>query len=208
MVIKEACIETIEAAIAAQNNGAHQLEWCSNLSEDGLSPDEMLTKKLLSLIDIPVKVMIRCRGGHFIFTEEEMLEMEEQAKLFSSMKGVSGLVFGASNLDGQLDISMIQRIIDMSNGKPLTIHKVIDGCPNILQEVKKLNQLAGVGFILSSGGAGTAWEGRMKLLQMSQVFNGKIIAAGKIKHNNYETIHRFLSFEYYHGKQIVSLNMK
>ena len=74
MLIKEACVETVEQAIKAEKNGADQIELCSRLDLDGLTPDFDVIRKVLSLIKIPVKVMIRCRSGNFYFNESKKIQ--------------------------------------------------------------------------------------------------------------------------------------
>jgi copper homeostasis protein len=65
-LILEACVETLEEAIKAEENGACRLELCSRLDLDGLTPDIELTKQVLEKVSIPIKVMIRPRGGDFV----------------------------------------------------------------------------------------------------------------------------------------------
>ena len=202
-LILEACVDTVEDAIQAEKNGAHQIEWCANLEQDGLTPDKGKTIQLLEIIKIPVKVMIRCRPGNFIYNHEECTVMEKDASYFSSLPGVAGLVFGATTMDRTLDLDAIQRIVSAANGLPLSIHKAIDTCENLCKESQRLNDISGVSFLLSSGGAATAWDGKEMLKLMQEKFNGKVIAAGKIKWDNVSTLHRVLAFQYYHGKQIV-----
>ena len=48
MLIKEACVETVEQAIKAEKNGADQIELCSRLDLDGLTPDFDVIRKVLS----------------------------------------------------------------------------------------------------------------------------------------------------------------
>lgn len=202
MIIKEACVDNIPDALLAQKNGADQLEWCYCLSEDGLTPGIELTTELLKNIFIPVKVMIRCRPGNFIYSDEEMEIMKNEVKLFSKLEGIYGFVFGACTNDSKLNIKQIREITEVTKGIPVTVHKAIDTCSDLIGEVKKLNAIPGVSFILSSGGKSSAWEGRIELKEMQKVFSGNIIAAGKINNKNLDTLHDYLSFTYYHGKKI------
>ena len=68
----EACVETLEEAILAERNGANRLELCSRLDLDGLTPNLNLTKKIMEKISIPIKVMIRERGGNFVYSDDEI----------------------------------------------------------------------------------------------------------------------------------------
>jgi copper homeostasis protein CutC len=91
----------------------------------------------------------------------------------------------------------------IAGNKSLTIHKAIDTCKDILAETRRLNQIPGDLYILSSGGYHTAWEGREQLLVMKSLFKGQIIAAGKIDSTNLVTLHRYVTLQYYHGRKIV-----
>ena len=202
-MIRECCVDTIPDAIQAELAGADQLEWCADLHHDGLTPDYETTLALLAQVRIPVKVMIRSRPGDFVYARAEIKKMSHQAKKFSSLPGVSGLVFGATTNEKSLDEDSLTEIIKHCHGKPLTVHKAIDTCNDIVTEVRRLNGIPGVAFILTSGGKTTAWDGRHMIVEMRKNFNGKIIAAGKINPENLGTLHADLSLEYYHGRHIV-----
>ena len=54
-IIKEACVETLDEAIFAQNKGADRIELCSDLALDGLTPSKKPFLKVLNHISIPIK---------------------------------------------------------------------------------------------------------------------------------------------------------
>jgi copper homeostasis protein len=65
-MIKEACVETFEEAVLAEQRGANRIELCSDLANDGLTPSYELMQKTCSSLKIPVMVMIRPRAGNFV----------------------------------------------------------------------------------------------------------------------------------------------
>ena len=65
-IVIEACVETLAEALQAMSHGAHQLEVCSDLDADGLTPTPELLELITSEVNIPVKPMIRSRAGHFL----------------------------------------------------------------------------------------------------------------------------------------------
>ena len=79
-MIKEACIQSYDEALIAQKSGAHRIELCSQISLDGITPKKELIKKIISSIDIPVRVMIRPRSGNFDYSEDELKLMAEEVK--------------------------------------------------------------------------------------------------------------------------------
>lgn len=80
--------------------------------------------------------MIRCRPGNFIYNDEEMEIMKNEVKLFSKLKGINGFVFGACTNDNKLNINQIREITEASKGIPVTVHKAIDMCSDLIGEIK------------------------------------------------------------------------
>ena len=107
MLIKEACVETVEQAIKAEKNGADQIELCSRLDLDGLTPDFDVIRKVLSLIKIPVKVMIRCRSGNFYFNESEISKMAFEIQKCKTL-GVNEVTLGCVTKQNKVDFSTTQ----------------------------------------------------------------------------------------------------
>ena len=73
-LIFEACVESLDDAIAAEKRGANRIELCSALDQDGLTPSPELTLKCVQHLTIPVMAMVRPRGGNFVYAEDEILQ--------------------------------------------------------------------------------------------------------------------------------------
>jgi len=206
--ILESCIENFIEAKHAFDYGADQLEVCSHLDLDGLTPDESLIAHINQHIDLPVKIMIRSRGGDFYYSDEEIHTMVDQIKSFKKYN-IIGFVFGALVEDKHqkvvLDMSAIYKISKAAGPYPITIHKAIDLCFDIPNEVQKLKTVANIKYILTSGGKPTAIQGSDMLKQMSTVGypNIEIIAAGKITHENLNEVSASTGLQYFHGRKIV-----
>ena len=207
-MIKEACVETYEECLSAIKNGADQLEVCSHMELDGLTPDKNLIKKLITASDVPIKVMIRSRGGNFTYTKQEISEMVKTIRWFKKLP-ISGFVFGALKQDAHgnsiIDLHAVKKICSTAAPFPITFHKAIDLCDNIIEEAEKLKIFANVRFILTSGGQSTAEEGANTLIKMQDALFPKIqiIAAGKVTSQNLESLKERLGVEYFHGRRIV-----
>lgn len=202
--LKEACVETLEQAIAAEKKGADRLELCADLQLDGLTPSEKLIKAVLKNINIPLRVMIRPRCGNFLYSKQELNEIEA-AMLTCKAMGIQGVVFGALKEDKCLDIEVITSLSRLASPMSFTVHKAIDQTPDLLKSLKELSGIKGISGILTSGGAKTAFEGRDVLKRMIQTApeSIEIIAAGRITADNLPRLHAFLDGPAYHGKQIV-----
>ena len=136
-IFLEACVETLEEAILAEKKGANRLEICSRLDLDGLTPDVKLIKKALKIISIPIKVMIRQRSGNFVYSEEEILAMKNQINIFKSI-GVMEVVFGALNINNEIDIKVTNRLAKYAFPMKVTFHKAIDQTANILSAIENI----------------------------------------------------------------------
>lgn len=204
----EACVETLDQAVDAMSKGAHQLEICSNLSEEGLTPVESILVEILSKVRIPCKVMIRSRPGNYFYQHDEINQMVSQINQYKSY-GIEGFVFGALKKDNKgcnvLDMKAIYQICKASFPINVTIHKAIDQCDDIISQIKRLKQVSNIKFILSSGGSKDAYIGAEYLKKM-QIEGGnqiQIIGAGKITPENIEDIIAASKLQYLHGRNIV-----
>lgn len=203
-LILEACVETLEEALTAQQAGANRIELCSALDQDGLSPSEELTRQCLEQLSIPIMAMVRPRGGDFVYSEAEIQQMEKEIELFKQL-GVAGVVFGLLTEENSIDLPNTQRLAQKAQPLDVTFHKAIDYTPNPLKSFERLNTIEGISRVLTSGGKATAWEGRIVLKEMNNLSNRKIkiIAAGKVLPENREQIAEFTGVTELHGKKIV-----
>ena len=206
--ILEACVETMAECRHALVHGADQLEVCSRLDLEGLTPDIEFVEQIIEEIKLPVKVMIRSRGGNFIYNEEELEEMVLSIRKFKSLS-IHGFVFGALSVGKKnvttIDMSAIYMICREAAPFPVTIHKAIDHCDNIPAEVNKLKSVSNIRYILSSGGQVTAAVGCEMLVLMQAIAwpEIEIIAAGKITNANRQQLFQKTQLRYYHGRNIV-----
>lgn len=203
-LIFEACVETLEDALAAERRGANRIELCSALDQDGLTPSEELTKQCVQNLSIPVMAMVRPRGGNFVYTEVELRQMEAEIEFFKQ-SGVAGVVFGLLTESGDIDVENTSRLARLAMPLDVTFHKAIDYSNDILRSFQQLNSIDGVTRVLTSGGMDTAWNGRNVLKQMQDLQGRhiKIIAAGKVLPDNREQIAAFSGVSELHGKRIV-----
>lgn len=197
----EACIESLEEGICAEEKGANQLELCANLYLGGTTPDYIFTKDLLSKVKIPVRVMIRPRGGDFFYTTKEFSKMKEDIKTFKELP-IEGFVFGILTKEHKVDFKRTRELIELSYPKKVTFHKAIDEVSDIVISSAKLIEI-GVDKILSSGRCETALDGKDTLNKMIKATNDNIIVAGKVTYDNLNEITKVIPSSSYHGRRIV-----
>lgn len=203
-LILEACVETLEDAIRAEQNGADRIELCGELSVGGVTPSEELTLACINSIKIPIMAMVRPRGGNFIYSAEELLEMERSIEFFKKV-GMAGVVFGMLDENNEVDFENTKRLSVLSRPMQVTFHKAVDDTPNLMDSIKTLLQIPDIQRVLTSGGKATAIEGAQALREMQSAGKGKIIilAAGKVMAENLMEVHAAVGTTEYHGKRIV-----
>ncbi|RWG12344.1 MAG: copper homeostasis protein CutC, partial [Mesorhizobium sp.] len=67
----ELCVEGIDGLLAAQAAGADRVELCASLVEGGITPSLGTVRVALERATIPFHVIVRPRGGDFLYSEAE-----------------------------------------------------------------------------------------------------------------------------------------
>lgn len=189
--ILEVCAGDIESIIAAAKGGADRIELCSALSEGGITPSIGLIRKALEVPGIKVNVLIRPRGGDFIYSEDEVECMVADIEA-AKEAGVNGVVIGALTPEGDIDIPVCQQLMTAAKGLSVTFHRAFDRCRNPEKALEQIIDL-GCDRILSSGQAGSALEGKEMLAAMVRQARGRIIilAGAGVSESNAAEIIRF-----------------
>lgn len=203
--VREACVESLEEAILAEQRGANRLELCSELAADGLTPSLELLDAVLKAVTIPVKVMVRPRSGDFCHSDDEIRVMEQTIVEFKE-RSVYGVVFGITTPDNRLNIEQIRQLAVLAKPLNVCVHKAIDTVENPLTDFKRLlDEVPEVDAVLTSGGQPTALEGSEVLKAMIKVGGSrlKVVVAGRVKKDNIDEIAELIGASEYHGRRIV-----
>ena len=203
-IIKEACVESIKEAKAAELQKADRVELCSRLDLDGLTPSRSIVKEAINSLTIPVKVMIRPKDGGFIYSKKDITKMRSEIDFCKSI-GVGEVVFGVLNKNGQVDIDLTHLLAKEALPMKVTFHKAIDDTIDIILELKRLSKVKEVTSILTSGGKDSALNGQDTIKQIITEFSSRfnIISAGGITDINFDLVHNSIEGTEYHGKRIV-----
>ena len=202
---KEACVDNIDDAINVEKNGANQIELCSRLDLDGLTPSKKLILQTIRRVSIPIKVMIRSRPGNFTYNQNDVNTMLDSID-FCQKNGINEIAFGALNSNMKIDEKIINQIVSKYTGLNITFHKAIDLVDNQINEIQKLLKFNQIKAVLTSGGQKNAVDGQENIKKLSERFKDEIdiIAAGSITNKNIKKIHKTLGLNIYHGKKIVN----
>lgn len=153
----EACIDSIGDALSAQAAGARRLELCADLIEGGTTPSAGLIRAVVSHVDIPVYVMVRPRGGDFLYSAAEIEVMLRDIEAVRAC-GAHGIVSGALHANGTIDQEGTEALLEAAAPLPFTFHRAFDMTRNLDESLDVL-MASGAARVLTSGGAAMALEG-------------------------------------------------
>jgi copper homeostasis protein len=188
LTLVEAAVETFESALAAERSGADRIELCANLSDGGTTPSAELIATVAERVRIPLFVLIRPRGGGFVYADDEINAMTRDIGLARGM-GVGGIVTGALTSNGRVELSHTRALVKAAAGLPITFHRAFDFTENQPDALEQLIAL-GVSRVLTSGGAATALEGTPAIAALVARARGRIaiIAGGGVREQNVRNV--------------------
>ena len=172
-MIIEVCAESYEYALKAEKAGANRIELCKDLHLDGLTPDYESAKKTIKQLNIPVFILIRPRGGDFVYSNEEFELMKSDIVKFKEM-GCKGIVSGVLNNDKDIDIERTQELVELSKPLEFTFHRAFDIVKDPIEEIDNLIKM-GVDRLLTSGQKEKAIDGLVFLEQLNNISNNRIV---------------------------------
>ena len=198
--IFEICTNGVESLKAAIKAKAQRVELCSCLVEGGITPSFGTLEKCLSLAHnkILVNVLIRARGGDFLYSDDEIDIMSSDIKNAVSL-GVNAIVIGALNKDGSIDRRALDKWVKEANGTSITFHRAFDMCNNPFKAIDILKEY-GIDRILSSGQKQNALQGALNLKDYQEYASGSItfIAGSGIKADNIQEIAKISNLHEFH----------
>ncbi|XP_058973477.1 copper homeostasis protein cutC homolog isoform X1 [Pocillopora verrucosa] len=184
----EVCVDSVQSALNAEKGGATRVELCSNLMEGGTTPSLGMFRIIKQRSPIPVFVMIRPRGGDFLYTEDEFEVMKEDVKIFKEA-GADGVVFGILTSEGAVDTLRCEELRDLASPLQATFHRAFD---MLKDPYTSLEVIIKIGFerILTSGQDSSALEGLQTITHLIEKAKDRItiVPGGGITERNLERI--------------------
>jgi len=189
-VLVEACVDSVAGALAAVAGGAGRLELCSGLFEGGLTPSAGLLAAVRERIAVPVHVLIRPRGGDFLYDAGEMAVMLHDIAEARRL-GADGAVLGVLVGDGRVDAERTRVLVDAARPMSVTFHRAFDLTQDPALALDALIAL-GVERVLTSGQAENADVGIPVIAGLVERAAGRIavLAGGGIYEDNASRIVR------------------
>ena len=185
-MIIEICTTSLSSIMNAQDAGANRLELCENYLVGGVTPNIEFFEKSLEVSKIPINILIRPRGGDFIFSNLEIDRMFESIKKFEKYN-ISGFVVGFLDNKNQLNNTLLSEFRSATDGYELTFHRAFD---YLVKQEESLEQLIENKFdrILCSGSKIDSEKGLLNLNYLNSLALDKItiMPGGGINTNNFK----------------------
>ena len=180
----EVCAYSLESCINAQAGGAGRIELCGGLGEGGTTPSAGLIEVVRHHVDIPLYVMIRPRGGDFVYDVFEEEIMKKDIDLAKKL-GANGVVLGILQADGQVDVARTKQLVDHAHPMKVTFHRAFDLTPDPIKALKAIME-TGAERVLTSGQKPSAPEGLPLLEKLAKEAGDRIeiMAGGGVNHTN------------------------
>ena len=156
--IIEICANSAQSCVEAEAGGAARVELCAGIPEGGTTPSygEIKTAQALTS-SIDINVIIRPRGGDFLYTPAEIDAMLADIDLCKQL-GVHGVVFGCLTKEGDIDVALMRRFIEAARPLSVTCHRAFDVARDPFTALEQLIEL-GCDRILTSGQQSDAVKG-------------------------------------------------
>jgi len=156
-MLLEICTDNLETSIAAQHAGAARIELCAALIEGGLTPSFSLMQQVTKSVKIPVHVMIRPRGGDFLYSDTEF-ELMKADILHAKKAGAAGVVFGILRSDGSIDRERCIELVQLASPMDVAFHRAFDMTADPFFAMEEIIEI-GCNILLTSGHRQTAEDG-------------------------------------------------
>jgi copper homeostasis protein len=147
---------SLASALAAQEGGADRVELCSSLAEGGITPSRGMLEVVRDRVRIPVYVLVRPRGGDFLYDDADFDMMRRDIKICVQL-GFEGVVIGALDADGAID-PRCRVLVEEAGKLGVTFHRAIDASADLGRSLETIIAL-GCERVLTSGGCANAMKG-------------------------------------------------
>ena len=168
---------SVEPSRIGAQLGVDRVELCASPAEGGVTPSLATIERVAEIKGLDVSVMIRPRGGDFLYSDDEFQTMLRDIE-YARKAGATGVVFGILTADGKVDVERTHALVEASGDMETTFHRAVDMTENYIEAVEAVIE-AGCKRILTSGGYDKAIEGKENIARAVEISRGRIeIMAG------------------------------
>jgi len=195
----EICVESLPSALAAQRGGANRVELCTQLDIGGLTPAQWLSGEVIDALSIPVHVLIRPRGGDFLYTPSEFEQMKRQIR-WVKRAGAAAVVVGVAQPDGRVDVPRSRELVELARPMKVTFHRAFDETPEKFEALEAVIE-TGADCLLTSGGAADVLAGAATIARLARQAGQRIqiMAGGGLRLTNLVQVLRRTEVCCFHG---------
>ena len=187
-MIFEICVDSIAGVRAAKAAGADRVELCADLLEGGITPSRGMIHQAKTIEGIGLNVMIRPRGGDFLFDDDEFATMRSDIET-AKAEGADGVVIGLLSATGEIDLARTRELIALARPLSVTFHRAFDMTPDPFRALETLIEL-GVDRVLTSGQEASVLEGLPLIVELIERAGDRIVImpGGGITERNLDRI--------------------
>ena len=125
MIETELCTFTLEACKIAADMGITRVELCASPYEGGTTPSAAFIRMARRISHLKLSVMIRPRGGDFLYSDKEFHQMLEEIS-FAHDCGADCVVAGMLTSDGRVDEIRTAELVAAAKEMEFTFHRAFD----------------------------------------------------------------------------------
>ncbi|MGC1549021.1 MAG: copper homeostasis protein CutC [Rhodanobacter sp.] len=153
----EVAANSVTSALTAQEGGAGRVELCTALELGGVTPSFAQIAMAREHLSIPLYVLIRPRGGDFVYSDRECELMLRDIETCVEL-GCDGVVLGVLDAEGKVDMVRCRELVAAARGLGVTFHRAFDVSLDPLQTLEDVIAL-GCERVLTSGTRDSAVDG-------------------------------------------------
>ena len=172
-MICEICVDSVAGVRVAKAAGAARVELCASLIEGGITPSRGMIRQARAVAGIKLHVIIRPRGGDFLFDDDEFAAMEADIET-AKAEGADGVVIGQLATDGRIDVAHTRDLMARARPLAVTFHRAFDMTPDPLEALETLVEL-GIDRVLTSGQEASVLEGLPLIRELVEKAGQRII---------------------------------
>ncbi len=186
--VLEVCCGPAAFAVAAAAAGADRIELCANLVEGGTTPSAGAVEVTVQRSAVPVMMMIRPRGGDFLYSDVEFDEMMRDIRTAKKL-GAAGVVFGLLQSDGRIDWKRTQMLVEAARPLSVTFHRAFDVSRDLEESLEALIEI-GVDRVLTSAGRASVVDDLPRLERLIRIADGTLalLPGGGIRMSNIASV--------------------
>jgi copper homeostasis protein len=175
MPVFEICIDSVAGVKAAVEAGAARVELCAALIEGGLTPSAGMIGRAVAVADgrLKVHVIIRPRGGDFLYNEDEFAAMRGDIDA-AKAAGAAGVVIGLLDSEARIDEARTAALIAAARPLSVTFHRAFDVSRDPFASLDALIRL-GADRLLTSGQEPGVVEGAPLIRRLISHAEGRIV---------------------------------